>query len=365
MKDHSLSIPGGRTFRTSTAAVSVSAAHRTSTLVTAFDWGRCELSCEVKNVTRNSLFDVDDDESIDERERQVIAYFKKQAAMQHRTFIFQLFIFGHNAQFVRWDRCQAVVSEAFDYHENPHRLAEFVWRYSRLDRETGRGWDKNVSLADPDAANLFERKINEVLQTPPTDMSSGTAKTIYRALRTTFMAEDTLAGDYPTYAVRISGSSPGKRAIETTLLIRRPFSQHPNPFGRAMRAFLAYDITCAEFCFLKDVWRLQEPLPGCLSEEEFYTATKTSNNPEMRLPKVYFAGDVEGTDGEIQCAPVGYRLRNQQGRVHCCVLQELLCPLNSFASSRELVQVMFDVVKSESEIVSVLGSASANNDLQL
>lgn len=221
MAENSPRIECSRTLKTSTVGPHVDIDHTASDMAAVLDWSRCELTCEVTPFTWDDPFDGNTDtKTRDDVCETLLAYFMEQATRQHRAFTFQLLIFGSHARFVRWDRCQAVVSEAFDYHENPRLLAEFLWRYSRLDRTTGRGWDENVSLADPDDANFFEQKLNEVLRTPPTDISSGTVKTIYRALRATSesMAKDTLAGDYPTYAVRIS--SHDKWHIKTTSTLR-------------------------------------------------------------------------------------------------------------------------------------------------
>lgn len=376
MRDHSPRLMEGcRKFRTSTIGRSFRRTSSASDLTAAFDWARCELTCDIRPSVSDDLFaaddpdlhkedmdaDTDDDTSVSTTSspEQAIAYFKEQTARQHRTFVFQIFIFGSYARLVRWDRCQAVISHRFDYHTTPRDLADFVWRYSELDRATGRGWDTSVSLADVTDAEFFEQEVRRAQLMPSLDTSSGTAQTIYKALSTTSIVKDTLSGDYPTYSVRISSHDTWD--IETRLLIRRPFFQHPDAFGRATRAYLAYDMERLEFRFFKDSWRPEKPLPRCLSEEAFYTLAQDWEVPDMNLPRVFFVGDVVGREGCVQITTQMYDL--QYCRVHCCVLQELLCPLSSFTNSRELALIVLGVIKSRS--VSLLENADADDALQL
>lgn len=385
MTDHTRLHSSRRAVRKSTIAQRIDTTHWSPCLTTAFDWGRCELTCEVRPSGWQDPFDCNASEDYDDSDdediaddtgepsdlQQVIAYFKEQSARQHRTFVFQLFIFGAHARFVRWDRAGAIVSNRFNYRTRPHYLAGFVWRYARLERSKGRGWDSTVALAGPADAALFKDEIMKVLRDDE-GASSGPAKTTTKALRTTLMAKKTLEGDYPTYTVRIS--SPEKWQFETTLIIRRPVHEPISPFYRATRGYLAYDKDRAEFCFFKDIWRCErrsldpdalepddegatEHKNGAyISEERFYTLVRGVKDPEMMLPRVFYAGDVRDEDGGAVHRVVtpgtllavmngsGHRL--EQTNVHHRVIQELLCPLESSSSSRELVGITRDVLKS-------------------
>lgn len=302
----------------------------------------------------------------------MITYYKEQASRQHRTFMFQIFIFGSFARFLRWDRSGAVVTRRFNYKEVPRLLAGFLWRYGRLSLPD-RGWDTNFTLADAVDVDTFQQEVERVRQEEPPETASGRSKTIYKALQA-MKIEDILDDNYPTYTVRISPSTNWNYA--TKLIIRRPLYEPFSPFGRATRGYLAYDTNDNEFRFFKDIWRIDhrylvpdpsdddgqgEPIKQYRSEDEFYTFVKGLDIPQSGLPKVYFAGDVKNEDGSIQKTQTNELPRDDpdvntwrkiclplRAHVHQHVLQELLCPLQLFKNSRELFCIIHDVLKSTS-----------------
>lgn len=314
-----------------------------------FDWARCELTCDVKPSASDDAFAGKTDRMLanqptSARLTELISYFVELASRQHRVFVFQLLFFGTCARLVRWDRSTVIVSEKFDYCAEPHWLASVVWRYSRLGSEL-RGWDSSVSLAASADVTLFKDELRRALQEGcPTGSESGATQTVYRALHTTTMAQATVCSDYPTYTVSVSDH---KRNYATTLIIRRPFYEVREPFGRATRGYLAYDKTYRGFRFFKDAWRFDltrsqdAPMDNGLSEEEFYKEAK--DIPGLILPKVYYAGDVSYSHGQVQLAP---SVRPFDDQIHHRVLQELLFPLSSFQNSKELTCIMFDALKS-------------------
>jgi hypothetical protein len=74
---------------------------------------------------------------------QLTSYALAQIGSQFRRFAFSVLIVRHRARFIRWDRAGAVVSAQFDYKKDPHLLAEFFCRFSRLS-PTERGHDESV-----------------------------------------------------------------------------------------------------------------------------------------------------------------------------------------------------------------------------
>lgn len=344
------------------------------------------MSCEVKRYPTDDAFD--DETTVKTLEKltdggtsnrgQLITYFKEQAVRQHRTFIFQIFIFGAFVRLLRWDRSGAVVTKKFNYKEQPQLLAEFLWRYGRLPGPSERGWDPSFTLAGPHDTDLFRTEMEKILRgEEPTMTSPGAAKTVIKAMKAA-NAKETLEGDYPTYTVHLTPSANWD--FETTLIIRRPVYTPLSPFGRATRGYLAYDIDNREFRFFKDVWRIDhhyiepnpaddiseedEPIRQYRSEDEFYTFINGLDIPKTGLPKVYYAGDVKNNDGSVQKTrtnelplddPEVNRWRKAvagfRAHVHHHVLQEILCPLELFSRSRELVGIMLNVLQSKQLIV--------------
>lgn len=78
---------------------------------------------------------------------QICAYASAVFQLQFRFFTFSILHMKTHARLIRWDRAGAVVSEAFQVKDGSHDcLAEFIWRYSHMNRAQ-RGFDDSVSLA--------------------------------------------------------------------------------------------------------------------------------------------------------------------------------------------------------------------------
>ncbi|OBZ73892.1 hypothetical protein A0H81_06308 [Grifola frondosa] len=58
---------------------------------------------------------------------QLISYAEMAMNRQHRTHLYSVFVMHQVRALIRWDRAGAVVSEKFDYRENPEILGEFFW----------------------------------------------------------------------------------------------------------------------------------------------------------------------------------------------------------------------------------------------
>ncbi|KAI0323918.1 hypothetical protein GY45DRAFT_1341131, partial [Cubamyces sp. BRFM 1775] len=69
-------------------------------------------------------------------------------------FAYIISVLRHKARLIRVDRTAALVSEPFDYVENPLPLATFVYRYVNAS-PAERGFDPTATLATQDEANIF------------------------------------------------------------------------------------------------------------------------------------------------------------------------------------------------------------------
>ncbi|KAI0935443.1 hypothetical protein AcV7_003875 [Taiwanofungus camphoratus] len=61
----------------------------------------------------------------------------------HRLFLFSISLSGSCARLVRQDRAGTIATEAFDLHDYPELLCEFLWRFSRSS-DSARGYDTTV-----------------------------------------------------------------------------------------------------------------------------------------------------------------------------------------------------------------------------
>ena len=80
------------------------------------------------------------------------------AKYQYRTHIFQLFLCGITARFLRYDHTAAIVSESFNYITNSPLLVEFLHRLSHLTRaELGHDVRYSTALTDDDRNLAMEK----------------------------------------------------------------------------------------------------------------------------------------------------------------------------------------------------------------
>lgn len=372
-----------------------------------FDWARCELSCEVK---REANVDPFDDNNLNSLENlgdlarshrgQLLTYYKEQAVRQQRTFIFQLFIIGPFARFLRWDCSGAVVSAKFNYQNDPDALAGFVRRYVHADTPRERGWDTTKTLASDAEERLFTQQIKVFLNTadvkkktaagsttpsgPGTSSASlpraiGATTTrlrpalpIKKAEREIHNSKKILEGDYPTYRIQLTrisrpANSPQNSAnrrstpaqatsSSTTLIFRRPIYEPLSPFGRSTRGYFAYDKVYKAMLFLKDTWRIVHPSPE--RETEGALCQRLQSLGIRLVPTVLAHGDYQedGKNQKTLTDDVPKQKRNLRWRrgctqmrphIHHYVLQEVLYPLTSFKNSRELVKIQMDVLTSK------------------
>ncbi|KAK0217675.1 hypothetical protein EDD85DRAFT_942553 [Armillaria nabsnona] len=77
---------------------------------------------------------------------QLAGYASETLNVQHRKYLFSLFLGPDGVQFFKWERTYAVVSHAFDLAKEGKYLIEFLYRFCTL-KDGDRGKDDTVALA--------------------------------------------------------------------------------------------------------------------------------------------------------------------------------------------------------------------------
>ena len=98
--------------------------------------------------TNEFRFEKDSDDARPVR-GQLASYAAAHMGCQFRVHAFTVLICGTFARLIRWDRDGATVTRWFNYNQQPQTLADFFWRYTRLNRRQ-RGYDTSVTSASPD-----------------------------------------------------------------------------------------------------------------------------------------------------------------------------------------------------------------------
>ncbi|CAL1708963.1 unnamed protein product [Somion occarium] len=267
---------------------------------------------------------------------QMISYAAALLSRQHRLFAFSIAVCGHYARFFRWDRAGCIVSDLFNFVEEPDILLDFFWCYARLTREE-RGFDPTVVPASAAEAKLFSDALSRYIQeSKPRDVSYLQPKP---------------DSTYPISKMQI----PMTKGVRE-LIVGKPFWDADSP-DRTTSAYAAYDMVEMKIVFAKDSWRDEDE--GMLLEAEIYDILKKNNVPF--LPEVIAAGNVyvktkkkkvyqrtliekwytSNSRSLLWCLP-SVDLRTL---VHCRVVQELAYPLTSALSSKEAVQAIRDAIE--------------------
>ncbi|OBZ73639.1 hypothetical protein A0H81_06292 [Grifola frondosa] len=165
---------------------------------------------------------------------QLISYAEMAMNRQHRTHLYSVFVMHKFARLIRWDRAGAVVSEKFDYRENPEILGEFFWRFSHMTDEA-QGYDPTAQLLNP----LLPEPFDYIRQQFKDSLKEDSLK------------EDADKVDWPRYKLAVEDKEKGMRYF----LVGRCHGQSPDLVGRATRTYVAIDVETETFVHLKDQWR--------------------------------------------------------------------------------------------------------------
>ena len=168
-------------------------------------------------------------------------------ARQQRSFLFTVSIAGSLARFFRWDRSGCIVTRAFDIHDSPNMLAEFLWRYSQL-TDAERGYDVTVRMASPKEEELFRGVIKDYVQ-----QQLGVAdEELEKAVSLHYHPGHVSA--IPVYRNTSSASYDPEEPVGS-FLVSRPIISPLIMDGRGTRGYWSVNASTGRVGFLKDTWR--------------------------------------------------------------------------------------------------------------
>ncbi|KAI0701129.1 hypothetical protein C8T65DRAFT_656797, partial [Cerioporus squamosus] len=250
-------------------------------------------------------------------------------ARYHRTHVYALYVFRHQARILYFDRAYTLVSEPFNYGTRSDiTLHTFFWRITSMSPEE-LGFDPTVELAKdehvqamlnyaPDApTDYIQQQIYHALSMDPDDLASGPISTQWPPCQLTMC---------------------GKRYI-----IGRPTFASPALYGRCTRGYLAYDIDDNEVRFIKESWRLD--LERMQPEHEVYERLKRQGVTEGVLTCLGYE-NVPNPDGSWQLTRThGIINSSRAARGHYRLLIKEVCrPLTDFADFEELTMLVVDAL---------------------
>ncbi|CDO74697.1 hypothetical protein BN946_scf184847.g5 [Trametes cinnabarina] len=183
---------------------------------------------------------------------QIISYAIEICARQHRRFCLSISISGKTARFMRWDRAGFIVSESFNYKENPRDLCEFFFRFAHLS-DAERGYDLSVKPATAGEALAFAAALDAHILSQLGPSADGQSE----CRKMHFEPGSVTAIELPGH---VSHSGIEK------LLVSRPLTNPLSLTGRSTRAYWAAiypPLTgLPGIVLLKDTWRLDDDYAG-------------------------------------------------------------------------------------------------------
>ncbi|KAI0708485.1 hypothetical protein C8Q76DRAFT_814956 [Earliella scabrosa] len=317
--------------------------------VERMNWGLVEIPIEVTDLKAKSPFtNVDVEDVVSQGRGHVQArnrlemYALEVMSRQHRTHMYTVTICRDEARFQRYDRAGCVVSDSFNYLEDPRPIGIFLYKLFRdncVSRES-RGHDPTAELASGDEAHVFR----DVVKTHGDNMEDH-VKVMF--------AKAAMEGS-PIHKLKITApwSPDGKRAVRRgdpervcSILVGRPWRSTSSLTGTGTKGFVGWHEDRYPV-FVKDYWRPMSDT--CTPEfEHYHTLWRSSDATDIAqtfVPTLLGGGDVDAvaviqrTWAEEATARAIGTDSHSVPRVHArLVIKEICRDLETFEDSRELV----------------------------
>ncbi|KAJ3520577.1 hypothetical protein NMY22_g12693 [Coprinellus aureogranulatus] len=285
-------------------------------------------------VMRVKSFSDSDSESEEDDEQSLkpvntySAYAGATMATQYLSHLFTVIVAGNLARLIRWDRCSAVVTEAFDITLKPLFLFEFFQRLRQLTTEQ-RGISPHVQPATAAEEQLARTLMAHIspelwLGIPGEHLKKSVDIDTQRFLKLTFGGRSFI--------------------IPSPHCTRRGFL----PFGKGTRACVAVDATSGSLLFVKHYWRQE----GFRPEATVYK--RLEQYDVNNVPRMVCGGDLgPTTQGQVHLNErwvlKGPSLNVYTLHEHIIVLDTVGRNLIDFDSAHQLISCFADAMEAYEE----------------
>ncbi|KAL6302460.1 hypothetical protein BKA93DRAFT_395403 [Sparassis latifolia] len=207
---------------------------------------------------------------------------------QHRLLYFSVAIHGTSARLLRWDPSGLVASEAFNLHEKPEILCEFLWRFAHAST-VERGYDPTVEPASKYEEYRFKTVLSyylcEQLGLSLRNNSLDSLSDSERIILQNSIDKHYEPGHVAAVSIVEKVDKAGVRQLKRCLVCR-PVSTYASMRRGCMRGF--WGVVDRAIVFLKDTWRewsLTDQCEGDVLEELHKAGVR-------HIPQVRCHGDV-------------------------------------------------------------------------
>ncbi|GBE83554.1 predicted protein [Sparassis crispa] len=283
---------------------------------------------------------------------------------QHRLHYFSVAIHGTSARLLRWDPSGLVASAAFDLHEKPEILCEFLWRFAHAST-VERGYDPTVEPASKNEEYRFKTVLSHYLCVQlGLSLRNDSLDSLSDSDR--IILQNSIDKHYdPGHVAAVSivekADKAGVRQLKRCLVCR-PVSTYASMRRGCMRGF--WGVVDRAIVFLKDTWRewsLTDQCEGDVLEElhkagvrhipqfsgmaTFQRTTRSRSNALMNTPAFQRTQTDRYRMAEWLCRSDRQIL--VRSRVHYrLILTTVGLPLQDIRGTEELLHATYDVYES-------------------
>ncbi|KAI0359655.1 hypothetical protein OH77DRAFT_1047315 [Trametes cingulata] len=242
-------------------------------------WIDLAIECKIDPVNDDPF----DEHALDARSRRrLIDDFLSRVELmfdrQQRTHMFGVLFFGNLARIVRIDRAGLFATHKFDYRAEGVKLAQFLWRYSRLPAAM-RGHDTTAVRLDSDSADA-QRMKDRVKDVAQDDFAGNAFK-------------KSLDPRWPWWKLQVPDETNPDPGSSRYFLVGKPHFRASDVFGRTTRGYIALESGASsddKLVFLKDTWRVVSD--G--RRKEGATLEKLRDEKVVFVPTLICHGDIHG-----------------------------------------------------------------------
>ncbi|KZT63787.1 hypothetical protein DAEQUDRAFT_88447, partial [Daedalea quercina L-15889] len=274
---------------------------------------------------------------------QMAEYVSKVLRRRFLSCFFTIFVCREYAWLLRWDRAGLVVSEPFNFLQQPYLLHNFFYRFASMN-DVQRGEDPTVIPASAEDATCM-RSFNNFKTDYERDafkaaLVDPVRKSLWPVYKILMPEDDMISAADLERGEKSRRTAPGSSSPRMReFLISRPHFMSSSVVGRGTLCHIAYDVSEKRAVFLKQYWRLdfQTHHP----EGEVYMRLHSKKVEYIATPIA--AGDVRPCGGEPQCTRTQEFLPGTPPKLiqYRLIVEEVAAPLKNYANSRQLVGVIY------------------------
>ncbi|EPS97531.1 hypothetical protein FOMPIDRAFT_1128318, partial [Fomitopsis schrenkii] len=270
-------------------------------------------------------------------------YAAKIMQRQFLAYCFTIYVCRNFAWLMRWDRAGLVISEPFDFIQQPQLLHRFFYRFACM-TDVQRG-------CDPTVAPATEAEIGRMRAFTNYDTTWHKAKFLGTIEEGPVVKISVPKTDMITRGELERGkkdeqpSSSSEPVPPREFLVGKPLFMSNSPTGSGTKGFIAYDVAEDRLVFLKDCWRPE--VETYHPEGEVYLHLHSHHVHYIATP--VGAGDVVDDCGGIHTTRAEKFVGGPRWRHYRLILEEVAMPLEEYTTSYEFVDVMYCAVQAHEE----------------